>query len=291
MDQGRDRKDVVKSALITGGSGFFGRAFTRKLLEVDVPRICIYSRGEHAQAEMRDSFSLEIQERLRFFIGDVRDLPRLRRACQGVDLVVHAAALKRIEVGAYNPDEMVKTNVLGTTNVIDAVNQANVQRCILISSDKAFAPVSPYGQSKALSESLMLSANVRIAGGPKFAVCRYGNVAGSTGSVIPRWRALIEAGATHVPVTDPECTRFWMTVSEACALVIHTANTMEGGELNIPHLPAYRLGALAEAMGARWTVTGLSPIEKRHETMREGLSSDTTRRMSVRELREALKGV
>lgn len=283
----------MRSVLITGGSGFFGRAFVHHLLaNTSIQRICIYSRGEHAQAAMRDAIHPANHHRMRFFVGDVRDPDRLRWAMDAVNLVVHAAALKRIEVGAYNPDEMVKTNVLGTMNVVDAATRCGVAKVILVSSDKAYQPVSPYGLTKALAESLVLSGNNRVrTGTTRFAVCRYGNVAGSTGSVIPRWRALIAAGATHVPVTDPECTRFWMTVEEAAQLVAHTADTMAGGEINVPHLHAYRLGVLAEAMGVRWNVIGLPGHEKKHEAMREGLTSDTAPRMSVKDLKEALKHV
>lgn len=273
--------------LVTGGTGYFGRAFTSMLLEHGIAeRIVVYSRDEVKQAHMRRTRPSEF---MRWMIGDVRDLQRLTRACYGVDTIVHAAALKRIEVGFYNPDEMVKTNVLGTMNVIEAAILADVKRVVFLSSDKAFQPVSPYGLSKALAEALILNAN-NITGveGTRFAAVRYGNVCNSTGSVIPIWRALIEEGS-EVPVTDPDCTRFWMSVEDACDLVMKTINTMEGGELNVPDLPAFRLGDLAEAMGARMAVTGLPAHEKKHESMIEGRSSETARRMTVEELREELQ--
>jgi UDP-N-acetylglucosamine 4,6-dehydratase len=209
----------------------------------------------------------------------------------GVDVVVHAAALKRIEVGHYNPDEMVKTNVGGAMNVIDAaITAKTVGSVVLLSSDKAFEPVSAYGQSKAIAESLFLAANRTHGGsGPRFAVTRYGNVAGSTGSVIPRWREFIARGEA-VPMTDPECTRFWMSADEAVDLVLDTIMAMPG-EPVIPNLPAFRLGDLAEAMGARTQVRGLAAWEKRHEAMRPGLSSDVAPRLTVRDLRERLLGV
>src|SRR5262249_49953194 len=160
-----------------------------------------------------------VDERLRFFVGDVRDLPRLRRAMEGVDLVVHAAALKRVEVGHYNPDEMVKTNVWGAMNVIDAATSAGVAKVVALSTDKSSEPVSPYGQTKALAESLFLNANhMRGENGPKFAVVRYGNVVGSTGSVIPLWRAFLKFGR-ELTITDPDATRFWMTRDQAIDLV------------------------------------------------------------------------
>jgi len=281
---------VVNSVLITGGSGFFGRAFARRMLADHAERVCVYSRGEHAQALMREELK---DDRLRFLIGDVRDVGRLRLAMEGVDTVVHAAALKRIEVGHYDPVEMVKTNIGGTINVIDAAHSSGVERCVLVSSDKAWQPISPYGQTKALAETLFLNAN-NVFGwrGPRFAVCRYGNVAGSTGSVIPAWRRALQAGDT-VPVSDPDCTRFWMTIDEAVEFVAQAANDVycEREEVRIPELPAFRLGDLAEAMGARMDVTMLPAWEKKHEGMRDGMTSDVARRMSVEELREALENV
>lgn len=202
--------------LITGGTGFLARGLVRRLLEEGEERICLYSRNEFAQARMREEFNDD--RRLRWFIGDVRDQERLERAMQSVESVIHAAALKRIEVGHYNPDEMLKTNVWGTTNVIEAARRAHVARVVFVSSDKAFQPVSPYGQTKALAESMVLAANTISPWGPKFSVCRYGNVAGSTGSVIPVWRELLarpDNTAKGVRITDPDCTRFWMSREEA----------------------------------------------------------------------------
>lgn len=279
----------MRSILITGGSGSFGKACTKRLLtDPTVGRICIFSRGEHAQAAMRSE--LPDDSRLRWFIGDVRDVERLRRAMNGVDLVIHAAALKRIEVGHMNPSEMVRTNIEGAMNVIEAASKAAVHKIVALSSDKAYQPISPYGVSKAMMEALFLAAN-REYGWPHCAVTRYGNVTGSTGSVIPIWRALKAACADVVTVTDPNCTRFHMLMDEAVDLVLNTAETMQGGELVIPTLPAYRLGDLAEAMEVKVRVTGLPAWEKKHEGMNDELCSETARRMSVDELREALKHV
>lgn len=281
----------IRSVLVTGGTGTFGRAFVRHLIsQSDISRICIYSRGEHIQAAMRKE--LGDDSRLRWFIGDVRDKERLTRAMIGVDTVVHAAALKRIETGAYCPDEMVKTNVLGTMNVIDAAVANKVSRVVFISSDKAYQPVSPYGQSKALAESLVLAANnTHGSAGPRLAVVRYGNVWGAQGSVVPYWRQLRDEGVKAAPVTDLECTRFFMTIDEAVYLVDDTLNIMRGGELVIPDwLPAYRVGDLAAAMGFVAVVpSGLPEWEKLHESMREGLCSEFARRMTIDELREKLK--
>jgi FlaA1/EpsC-like NDP-sugar epimerase len=277
----------MHSVLITGGTGFFGRAFARRLLDGNLAeRVCIFSRDEYRQSLLRRDFGDD--SRLRWFVGDVRDRDRLARAMADVDVVVHAAALKRIEVGYYNPDEMIKTNVLGSMNVIDAATAAHVEKAVLLSSDKAFEPVSPYGQSKALAEALFLAAN-RTHRGPRFAVTRYGNVAGSTGSVIPTWRRILEQSPA-VPVTDPDCTRFWMTIDEAVDLVLDTIERMPD-EPAIPELPAFRLGDLAEAMGAFMDVRGIGAWEKRHESMCSGNSSDRARRMTVAELGEALSRV
>jgi len=281
----------MKSILITGGTGAFGMAFTRHLLaQPGTDKIIIYSRSEFKQFIMsQDLAPLDPHVRLRFMIGDIRDRSRLRRALQGISMVAHAAALKRIEVGQYNPIEMVKTNVDGAVNLIEAAQDAGVKKVVMLSTDKAFQPVSPYGTSKALAESLFLTANNTTGwDGPKFSVCRYGNVWNSTGSVVPIWRKMIAEGITELPVTDPDCTRFFMRMNEAVALIAKTLDTMKGGELIIPKLPAYRLGDVAEAMGAKIRITGLPKWEKKHESMGDHDSSNDARRMTVTELREVL---
>lgn len=304
----------MKSVLITGGSGFLGQHLARRMFSqrhpssADFPawdRICIYSRSEHVQAAMRQAFNEQGDPRMRWFIGDVRDQERLERAMQGVDLVLHCAALKRIELGAYAPDEMIKTNVLGTMNVIEAAARApyrasnyaavHPRKVLLVSSDKAYQPVSPYGQSKALAESLVLAANNVHPHGPRYAVVRYGNVWASAGSVVPTWRAAFESGES-LRLTDPNCTRYYMTIDKACDLVLNTGESMDGGELVIPDLPAYRVGDLAQAFSENcgveiaWRITGLPRWEKLHESMDEERSSDSAPRMSVADLRSALCG-
>lgn len=281
----------IKSILITGATGSFGSAFVRYLLiNTDIPRIVVYSRGEHAQAALRDA--LGDTPVVRYMVGDIRDSQRLTRACRGVDAIVHAAALKRIETGAYNPDEMVKTNVLGTMNVIEAATTNNVKWVVGLSSDKAFEPCSPYGQSKALAESLLLAAN-KMQGVTKFACTRYGNVTGSQGSVLPKWLALAKRNEPLI-LTDPNCTRFHMTMDEAVKLVWNTLSMMRGGELAIPTwLPAYQLGdlalAFAEIYGTRTNYIGLPPFEKLHESMDKHLCSKDARRMTILELKEIVK--
>jgi UDP-N-acetylglucosamine 4,6-dehydratase len=277
----------MRSVLVTGGSGSFGKAFVRRLLQGGLSdRICVYSRGEHRQAEMREEFGDD--GRLRFFIRDCRDLERLRRAMTGVDVVVHAAALKRVEACEYNPIEVTKTNVGGAINVIEASQDASVKKVVALSTDKAFDPVNAYGASKLLAEKMFLAANNTVsASGPRYSICRYGNVFASAGGVVPTWLRMIASGARTVPVSNPDVTRFYMTLDEAVDLVLRTLDTMPS-EPAIPELPAYRLGDLAEAMGVLMDVRGLPPWEKVHEAMGQGNSSDKARRMSVAELREKL---
>jgi UDP-N-acetylglucosamine 4,6-dehydratase len=254
---------------------------TKELLKLDGGggQVCIYSRGEIAQAEMARELN---DDRVHYFIGDVRDQERLAMACRGVDTIIHAAALKRIEVGRYNPTEMVKTNVLGAMNVLEAAFKCGVKKVVALSTDKAWQPISPYGQSKALAESIFLNA---YAGGPIFSVCRYGNVWKSAGSVVPIWGEYIKR-KLPIPITDPECTRFFMTMDEAINLVLGAVWHAKHGELVIPTLPAYRLGDVATAMGAHErTLTDLPDWEKKHEGMADGNTSDVARRMTIDELR------
>jgi len=285
----------MKGIVITGGTGAFGRAFARHLLtpigeRTWYDRIVIYSRGEYQQHLMaKELAGMDSLQRLRFFVGDIRDEARFKRALHGCSTVVHAAALKRIEVGHYNPDEMIKTNIGGSQNVVEACLDSKVKKVVFLSSDKAYQPVSPYGLSKAMAESLFINANnMRGWSGPMFSVCRYGNVWKSTGSVVPTWLAMKERGETTVNVTDPDCTRFFMRMEEAIKLVMDTLESMRGREINIPTLPAYRLGDLAEAMSVEYKVTGLPSWEKKHESMGDGNSSDLARRMSIEELRSEL---
>lgn len=279
----------IGSVLITGGTGFLARGLVKRLLDDGCERICIYSRNEFSQFQMRRMFGDDA--RLRWFIGDVRDKGRLEWAMDGVQAVIHAAALKRIEVGVSNPIEMVKTNVNGTMNVLEAVRRTGVERVLLVSSDKAFEPISPYGQTKAIAESLFLNASRMLPNGPRFAVVRYGNVWNSTGSILPTWLDSM-ARDGEITVTDPDCTRFFMRLDEAVALVLDTMRDMKGGEVAVPHLPAYRVGDLAEAMGTvRVRVTGLGPYEKKHESMAAGNCSADARRMTVEELQKEISRV
>jgi UDP-N-acetylglucosamine 4,6-dehydratase len=262
----------LSSILITGGTGSFGHAFVRHLLaSTDCPRrICILSRDEYKQHLMRETLR---DDRLRFFLGDVRDVDRLRIAFRGIDTVIHAAALKRIDSCAYSPYEAVQTNILGTWNVIRAaLDTGSVTKVIALSSDKASSPLNLYGKTKACLEDLVLHAGAYSGGrGPKFAAVRYGNVSGSRGSVIPFWRQCLADGKP-LPIVDANATRFWFTLQGAVELVCRVSNTMRGGELYVPRLPSFSVGDLAAAM----VPDGVTPDtiqmpmrdgEKMHESM------------------------
>lgn len=269
---------VIDSILITGGSGYLGKGLVAELLRRDARRICIYSRDEAKHARMRAEFGDD--ERIRYFLGDVRDADRMARACRGVLRVIHAAALKRVETGESNPDEMCRTNIDGTRNIIDACLASGVSMLTLVSTDKAVAPVNLYGATKLAAERMVLRAPAPL----HTAVVRYGNVAGSTGSVIPTWRA----DPSRAVMTDPECTRYWMTLDEAVRFVL---DAEPSASVHTPMLPAYRLGDLAAAMGIQPRVVGLRSEEKRHETMDGVTDSSMARRMTVQELVEALASV
>lgn len=256
----------MKSWLITGGTGSFGKAFTRKLLDGGAERVVILSRDELKQAEMRKEFN---DDRLRFFIGSVIDMDRVELAMQGVSHVVHAAAMKRVEVCEENPREAVATNLIGTSVVAEACRRAGVKRCVFLSTDKAAAPNTLYGMTKASAERLWCRANVYSAGtDTRFAATRYGNVLGSRGSVVPIFRAQARLGGP-LTITEPEATRFWMTMDEACQLVAKAFRAMRGGEVFIPKVGSSAVGELAHAIapGMAWKIGQLGAGEKLHETL------------------------
>ena len=284
----------MRSLLITGGAGFFGRAFVKYLLSLEggPSRICIYSRNEWNQAVARREFNDD--PRLRWMIGDVRDGSRLREAMADCDAVVHAAALKRVETVNYNVIEAVATNVIGSRNVVQAAIETGCPKAVLISTDKACLPSTTYGLTKAVAERIFLQSDAYVGASPVplFAVCRYGNVAGSTGSVIPIWREMLASGQVRLPMTNPKCTRFWMTADYAAAFVWSTLNRMQGGELfTPPNLKAFELGDLATALYAATQIIPMAPGEKLHEEMVPGESSEYATRMTVAEIREALEHV
>lgn len=256
------------SILITGGTGSFGKAFITRLLDDIRPkRIVVYSRDELKQWEVRQQFNDD--PRLRWFIGDVRDLPRLHRAMHQVDYVVHAAALKQVDTGEYNPFEFVKTNVLGSQNVVEASIDAGVKKVVALSTDKASSPINLYGATKLTADKIFILGNHYAAAYPsRFAVVRYGNVTGSRGSIIPKFRALHAAGES-LPITDLRCTRFLITLPQAVQMVLDTFEMMQGGELVVPHIPSHKVTDLAQAIapGAKMHDIGLRPGEKLHEEM------------------------
>lgn len=259
----------MESVLVTGGTGSFGRRFIWRFLNMDGSRrIAVYSRGEHAQEDMSRRIAPYDDRNnplMRFFIGDVRDRSRLKMAMKGVDTVVHAAALKVVPLMEANPSEAVMTNITGADNVIHAAMESGVRKVVALSTDKACGPVNLYGATKLVAEKMFVAASQVYSGndGPKFAVVRYGNIAGSRGSVIPLWKSM----TGPVPVTDPACTRFWMTLDQSVELVMWTIRNMIGGEIVVPDMPAFTIGDLAAAMGREVRVVGMRPGEKKHETI------------------------
>jgi UDP-N-acetylglucosamine 4,6-dehydratase len=256
-----------KSILVTGGTGSFGRRFVKTVLaEHDPTRLVILSRDELKQYEMAQD--LEGDPRVRFFLGDVRDADRLKRAFDGVQIVVHTAALKQIPAAEYNPFEAIKTNIYGAQNVIDAALDRHVERVIALSTDKASSPVNLYGATKLVSDKLFVAANAYAGSHPtRFAVVRYGNVAGSRGSVIPLFQRL--ASSNVLPITDERMTRFWITLDQGVEFVIESLGRMHGGELFVPKLPSMRVVDMARAIApdARLENVGIRPGEKLHEQM------------------------
>jgi len=264
------------SILITGGTGSFGKAFLARVLEAHDPaRVAVFSRDELKQYEMRQTYGDD--PRVRFFIGDIRDRDRLQMAMHGVDFVVHAAALKQVDTAEYNPMEFVKTNILGSENVMLAAIDEGVKKVVALSTDKASSPVNLYGATKLTADKLFISGNhYSYARGTKFSVVRYGNVMGSRGSVIPFFRRLAEQGEP-LPITDMRMTRFWITLPQAVEFVISSFEAMDGGELYVPRIPSMKVTDLAEAIapGAPLVEIGIRPGEKLHEEM---ISPEDSRR-------------
>jgi len=266
-----------KSIMITGGTGSFGRQYTRTLLQRYTPKkIIIFSRDELKQFEMQQEFP---QDCMRFFIGDVRDRDRLVMAMRGVDYVIHAAALKQVPAAEYNPMECIKTNIHGAENVIAAALDNEVKRVIALSTDKAANPANLYGATKLCSDKLFVAAN-NIAGGhvTRFAVVRYGNVVGSRGSVVPVFKQLLAQGATELPVTDQRMTRFWITLEQGIEFVIRSFERMYGGEIFVPKIPSMRILDLVESLAPGMPIKdiGIRPGEKLHEIMCPGDDSHLT---------------
>lgn len=257
-----------KTILVTGGTGSFGKRFVATVLKKYKPKkLIIFSRDELKQYEMQQTFD---GNEMRYFIGDVRDLPRLRQAFQGVDYVVHAAALKQVPAAEYNPMECIKTNVHGAQNVITAALEDNVEKVIALSTDKAANPINLYGASKLASDKLFTAAN-NISGGKRttFSVVRYGNVVGSRGSVVPFFQKLVAEGAKELPVTDERMTRFWITLDSGVEFVLTNFQRMQGGEIFVPKIPSMCITDLVKSISSqlKTKVIGIRPGEKLHEVM------------------------
>ena len=262
-----------KSILITGGTGSFGKKFIKTILEThtEIERIVIYSRDEFKQFMMSNMPEFKKHaDKLRFFIGDVRDKERLYRALEGIDFVVHAAAVKQVPSCEYNPFEAVKTNIMGAANIIDACIDKKVKRVVALSTDKACAPVNLYGATKLCSDKLFIQGNAYSGpSGTKFSVVRYGNVAGSRGSVIPFFQELVANGAKELPITDMKMTRFWLKLEQAVEMVLEALEHMHGGELFVKKIPSMHMPDLAKAIAPELKITeiGIRPGEKIHECM------------------------
>lgn len=256
------------SILITGGTGSFGQRYVRTLLnEYNPKKIIVFSRDELKQYEMQKLFK---SQNMRFFIGDVRDRDRLIMAMRGVDYVIHAAALKQVPAAEYNPMECIKTNIGGAENVIHASLECGVKRVVALSTDKAANPINLYGATKLCSDKLFVAANNLVGFRPtRFSVVRYGNVAGSRGSVIPVFRSMIDQGETSLPITDDRMTRFWITLQEGVNFVLKNFERMRGGEVFVPKIPSVRIIDLAKAIAPNMEqhIIGIRPGEKLHEVM------------------------
>lgn len=259
-----------KSLLITGGTGSLGKHLTKTILKKwpQIKRLVIYSRDEQKQFQMAQEFPGDKYPALRYFIGDVRDLERLKRAFVGIDYVIHAAAMKHVHIAEYNPDECIKTNISGAENVIKACFSSNVTNVVALSTDKACAPINLYGATKLASDKLFVAAN-NISGSQniKFSVVRYGNVMGSNGSVIPFFMSKRESGI--IPITDPSMTRFNISLDGGVDMVLHALDSAWGGEIYIPKIPSYKILDIAEAIApnCKINIIGLRPGEKIHEEM------------------------
>ena len=258
-----------KVVLITGGTGSFGKQFLSTVLKSYAPRkLIVFSRDELKQSDMRQQFNEQRYPCMRYFIGDVRDRDRLYRAMDGVDIVIHAAALKQVPTAEYNPIEVIRTNVLGAANIIDAAIDRNVRKVIALSTDKAANPINLYGATKLCSDKLFVAANGYSGHhGTRFSVVRYGNVMGSRGSVIPLFQKMRTSGA--LPITHLRMTRFWITLEQAVKFVLSCLGRMQGGEIFVPKIPSMSIVDLAKAIApeCRLDVVGVRPGEKLHETM------------------------
>ena len=274
MDKKRHsmKQNTRRSVLITGGTGSFGSCLARRLIQDEsTERVVIFSRDEWKQWLMRESDPLFQHPKVRFFLGDIRDLDRLQRAFADIDTVIHAAALKQVPAAEYNPTEFIQTNVIGSMNVTNAALNTNVQRVIALSTDKAVNPINLYGATKLCADKLCIAANSYRGKKqyPLFSVVRYGNVLGSRGSLIPQWKSLIDKGVQKLPLTSEKMTRFWITLEQAVSFVLFCLDEQRGGEIFIPKIPSVYIKDLAHALfgNISFDTIGIRPGEKIHEVL------------------------
>ncbi|MBL6933360.1 MAG: UDP-N-acetylglucosamine 4,6-dehydratase (inverting) [Rhodospirillales bacterium] len=274
------------SLLVTGATGSFGKGFVKNVLRRFKPKkLIVFSRDELKQFDMANEFPTDEYPALRFFIGDVRDRDRLEMAMRDVDYVIHAAAMKQVPTAEYNPMECINTNVIGAENIVQAAIRCNVKKIIALSTDKAANPINLYGASKLASDKIFVAANnLSGADGTRFSVVRYGNVLGSRGSVVPFFRKLMAEGAQSLPITDPEMTRFWITLNQGIDFVLSSLQMMKGGEIFVPKIPSMKIVDMAAAMapGIATHNVGIRPGEKLHEIMVPGDDARTTLELSDR---------
>lgn len=261
-----------KTILVTGGSGSFGQAFVKKLLTFpSIKKVIVFSRDEWKQSDMREKDPIFNSDKIRYFLGDIRDKERLKLAFREVDYIVHAAALKQVPAAEYNPTEFIKTNILGSMNVMQIAIEMGVKKVISLSTDKAVAPINLYGATKLCADKLILNAKAYVGNrnNPKFSVVRYGNVLGSKGSLIPKWQKLIEKKTDHLPITSTEMTRFWISMDRAVEFVFESLQKAVGGEIFVPKIPSMTLVALAKALAPNMPIKecGIRPGEKLHEQL------------------------
>jgi UDP-N-acetylglucosamine 4,6-dehydratase len=277
-----------KTVLVTGGTGSFGSAFAKHLSANPPKKLIIFSTGWERQEALRNE--LRNPAWARWFIGNVRDYERLYQAFEDVDIVIHAAAIKCIETCEKDPEEALKTNVIGTQNVIRAALNREVNKVLLISTDKAVSPANVYGESKAMAERLMINANnYKGTKDIRFSVVRYGNVIGSNGSVIPKWRKMIADGMKELPVTDAKMTRFFYPMQDAIKFVIDALNKMHGGEVYIPRIPSVRVTDITAALGMPYKIVGIRPGEKIHESLEPGYDSGSNPEfLTVEQIKELI---
>lgn len=275
-------KDALqnKTIVVTGGTGSFGRKFTEIVLKKFKPKkLIILSRDEFKQHQMAKIFP-DTKYPIRYFLGDIRDRYRLHRAFEGVDYVIHAAALKQVPALEYNPTEAVKTNVMGADNIVDAAIDTGVKKVIAVSTDKAVSPINLYGASKLVAEKIFIAANAYCGEKVKFSVVRYGNVVGSRGSVVPLFINLKKSGERTFPITDERMTRFWITLEQGVNFVIKTLEHAEGGEVFVPRIPSMKIIDLARAIepDCKFKIIGIRPGEKVHESL---ISEDESRNVKI----------